>query len=375
VGFFGMTKDMGIDLGTANTLVYSKGKGIVLREPSVVAINKVTNKVLAVGEEAKQMIGRTPGNIVAIRPLKDGVIADFDVTEEMLKSFITKICSKSAFTSPRVVVCFPTGITAVERRAIEEASKRAGAREVYLMEEPMAAAIGAGLPVHEPTGSMVVDIGGGTTEVAVISLGGIVTSKSLRIAGDELDQAIIAYIKKEYSLMIGERTAENIKMEIGSAYAINKDEDTEDKEVLELVQENKEVKTEEEVVADSADKKSKVSIVDGERCMQIRGRDLISGLPKVIQISEVEVRGALKEPVAAIVESIKTNLEKTPPELAADIMDKGIMLTGGGALLRGLDKLIHKETHMPVHIAQSPLDCVAVGAGKALENIDKMSRK
>ncbi|WP_229241011.1 rod shape-determining protein [Clostridium haemolyticum] len=370
-----MTKDMGIDLGTANTLVYSKGKGIVLREPSVVAINKVTNKVLAVGEEAKQMIGRTPGNIVAIRPLKDGVIADFDVTEEMLKSFITKICSKSAFTSPRVVVCFPTGITAVERRAIEEASKRAGAREVYLMEEPMAAAIGAGLPVHEPTGSMVVDIGGGTTEVAVISLGGIVTSKSLRIAGDELDQAIIAYIKKEYSLMIGERTAENIKMEIGSAYAINKDEDTEDKEVLELVQENKEVKTEEEVVADSADKKSKVSIVDGERCMQIRGRDLISGLPKVIQISEVEVRGALKEPVAAIVESIKTNLEKTPPELAADIMDKGIMLTGGGALLRGLDKLIHKETHMPVHIAQSPLDCVAVGAGKALENIDKMSRK
>ncbi|EES91691.1 rod shape-determining protein [Clostridium botulinum] len=375
MGFFGMTKDMGIDLGTANTLVYSKGKGIVLREPSVVAINKVTNKVLAVGEEAKQMIGRTPGNIVAIRPLKDGVIADFDVTEEMLKSFITKICSKSAFTSPRVVVCFPTGITAVERRAIEEASKRAGAREVYLMEEPMAAAIGAGLPVHEPTGSMVVDIGGGTTEVAVISLGGIVTSKSLRIAGDELDQAIIAYIKKEYSLMIGERTAENIKMEIGSAYATNKDEDTEDKEVLESVQENKKSKSEEEVVVDSADKKSKVSIVDGERCMQIRGRDLISGLPKVIQISEVEVRGALKEPVAAIVESIKTNLEKTPPELAADIMDKGIMLTGGGALLRGLDKLIHKETHMPVHIAQSPLDCVAVGAGKALENIDKMSRK
>ncbi|AYF53295.1 rod shape-determining protein [Clostridium botulinum C] len=375
MGFFGMTKDMGIDLGTANTLVYSKGKGIVLREPSVVAINKVTNKVLAVGEEAKQMIGRTPGNIVAIRPLKDGVIADFDVTEEMLKSFITKICSKSAFTSPRVVVCFPTGITAVERRAIEEASKRAGAREVYLMEEPMAAAIGAGLPVHEPTGSMVVDIGGGTTEVAVISLGGIVTSKSLRIAGDELDQAIIAYIKKEYSLMIGERTAENIKMEIGSAYATNKDEDAEDKEVLESVQENKKSKSEEEVVVDSADKKSKVSIVDGERCMQIRGRDLISGLPKVIQISEVEVRGALKEPVAAIVESIKTNLEKTPPELAADIMDKGIMLTGGGALLRGLDKLIHKETHMPVHIAQSPLDCVAVGAGKALENIDKMSRK
>ncbi|EDS76658.1 rod shape-determining protein [Clostridium massiliodielmoense] len=375
MGFFGMTKDMGIDLGTANTLVYSKGKGIVLREPSVVAINKVTNKVLAVGEEAKQMIGRTPGNIVAIRPLKDGVIADFDVTEEMLKSFITKICSKSAFTSPRVVVCFPTGITAVERRAIEEASKRAGARDVYLMEEPMAAAIGAGLPVQEPTGSMVVDIGGGTTEVAVISLGGIVTSKSLRIAGDELDQAIIAYIKREYSLMIGERTAESIKMEIGSAYQTNEEEiETEKEESKEeeiAVEENKEDKKDEE----KAKKKSRVSIVNGEKIMEIRGRDLISGLPKVIEISEVEVRGALKEPVAAIVESIKTNLEKTPPELAADIMDKGIMLTGGGALLKGLDKLIHKETHMPVHIAESPLDCVAVGAGKALENIDKMSRK
>ncbi|ABK61987.1 rod shape-determining protein mreB [Clostridium novyi NT] len=373
VGFFGMTKDMGIDLGTANTLVYSKGKGIVLREPSVVAINKVTNKVLAVGDEAKQMIGRTPGNIVAIRPLKDGVIADFDVTEEMLKSFITKICSKSAFTSPRVVVCFPTGITAVERRAIEEASKRAGARDVYLMEEPMAAAIGAGLPVQEPTGSMVVDIGGGTTEVAVISLGGIVTSKSLRIAGDELDQAIIAYIKKEYSLMIGERTAENIKMEIGSAYPTN-EEEVEKEEVLEDSKE--EIAVEEDKKDDKEEKrKSKVSVVNGEKIMEIRGRDLISGLPKVIEISEVEVRGALKEPVAAIVESIKTNLEKTPPELAADIMDKGIMLTGGGALLKGLDKLIHKETHMPVHIAESPLDCVAVGAGKALENIDKMSRK
>ncbi|KGN03592.1 rod shape-determining protein MreB [Clostridium novyi A str. 4570] len=373
MGFFGMTKDMGIDLGTANTLVYSKGKGIVLREPSVVAINKVTNKVLAVGEEAKQMIGRTPGNIVAIRPLKDGVIADFDVTEEMLKSFITKVCSKSAFTSPRVVVCFPTGITAVERRAIEEASKRAGARDVYLMEEPMAAAIGAGLPVQEPTGSMVVDIGGGTTEVAVISLGGIVTSKSLRIAGDELDQAIIAYIKKEYSLMIGERTAENIKMEIGSAYPTN-EEEVEKEEVSEESKE--EIAVEEDKKDDKEEKrKSKVSVVNGEKIMEIRGRDLISGLPKVIEISEVEVRGALKEPVAAIVESIKTNLEKTPPELAADIMDKGIMLTGGGALLKGLDKLIHKETHMPVHIAESPLDCVAVGAGKALENIDKMSRK
>lgn len=360
MGFFGINKDMGIDLGTANTLVYAKGKGIVLREPSVVAINKITNKVLAVGNEAKQMIGRTPGNIVAIRPLKDGVIADFDVTEEMLRHFITKTCSKSAFTSPRVVVCFPSGVTAVERRAIEEASKRAGAREVYLMEEPMAAAIGAGLPVHEPTGSMVVDIGGGTTEVAVVSLGGIVTSKSLRMAGDDLDQAIIAYIKKEYSLMIGERTAENIKMELGSAYPTEVCSD----EIKEGENLEEGVSLEKEETAPS-----------GERTMEIRGRDLITGLPKVIEISEVEVRGALKEPVAAIIDAIKTNLEKTPPELAADIMDKGIMLTGGGALLRGLDKLINKETHMPVHIAESPLDCVAVGAGKALDNIDKMGRK
>nr|WP_052221029.1 rod shape-determining protein [Clostridium homopropionicum] len=358
MGFFGMTKDMGIDLGTANTLVYAKGKGIVLREPSVVAINKLTNKVLAVGNEAKQMIGRTPGNIVAIRPLKDGVIADFDITEEMLRSFISKVCSKSAFTSPRVVVCFPSGVTAVERRAIEEASKRAGAREVYLMEEPMAAAIGAGLPVQEPTGSMVVDIGGGTTEVAVISLGGIVTSKSLRIAGDELDQAIIAYIKKEYNLMIGERTAEIIKMEIGSAYEFDK------KEEKEIVEGEEGVTLEKEQI-DS----------NGLNVMEIRGRDLITGLPKLITINEEEVREALKEPVAAIVDAIKTNLEKTPPELASDLMDKGIMLTGGGALLKGLDKLINKETHMPVHIAESPLDCVAVGAGKALDNLDKMSRK
>lgn len=358
MGFFGMTKDMGIDLGTANTLVYAKGKGIVLREPSVVAINKLTNKVLAVGNEAKQMIGRTPGNIVAIRPLKDGVIADFDITEEMLRSFISKVCSKSAFTSPRVVVCFPSGVTAVERRAIEEASKRAGAREVYLMEEPMAAAIGAGLPVQEPTGSMVVDIGGGTTEVAVISLGGIVTSKSLRIAGDELDQAIIAYIKKEYNLMIGERTAEIIKMEIGSAYPYDKKEEK-------VAAEGEEGVTLEKEEVDS----------NGLSVMEIRGRDLITGLPKLITINEEEVRDALKEPVAAIVDAIKTNLEKTPPELASDLMDKGIMLTGGGALLKGLDKLINKETHMPVHIAESPLDCVAVGAGKALDNIDKMRRK
>lgn len=336
MGLFGMSKDMGIDLGTANTLVYVKGRGIVLREPSVVAINNSNNnkRVLAVGNEAKQMIGRTPGNIVAIRPLKDGVIADFDVTQEMLKSFITKISGKS-FSSPRIVVCFPSGVTEVERRAIEEATKQAGAREVHLMEEPMAAAIGAGLPVNEPTGSMVVDIGGGTTEVAVISLGGVVTSKSLRVAGDELDQAIINYIKKEYNLMIGERTAENIKIELGSAYKVDEE----------------------------------------EKIMEIKGRDLVQGLPKIITINESEVREALKEPVDAIIDAIKTNLEKTPPELAADIMDKGIMLTGGGALLRGLDMLINHETHMPVHIAENPIDCVALGAGKALENVDKVSKK
>lgn len=335
MGFFGISKDMGIDLGTANTLVYIKGKGIVLSEPSVVAINNENKRVLAVGEEAKQMIGRTPGNIVAIRPLKDGVIADFDVTEEMLRSFINKVSAKSAFSTPRIVVCYPSGVTEVEKRAIEQATKRAGAREVHLMEEPRAAAIGAGLPVNEPTGSMVVDIGGGTTEVAIISLGGIVTSKSLRVAGDELDQAIINYIKREYSLMIGERTAENIKIEIGSAF-----------------------KTSEET-----------------RTMEIRGRDLITGLPKIIEINEEEVREALSEPVTAIIDAIKTTLEKTPPELSADIMDKGIMLTGGGALLRGLDDLINSETHMPVHIADSPLDCVAIGAGMALTNIDKTKKR
>lgn len=332
MGLFGMSKDMGIDLGTANTLIYVKGKGVVLREPSVVAINSDTKRVLAVGDEAKQMIGRTPGNIVAIRPLKDGVIADFDVTQAMLKKFIEKISPKSAFTSPRIVVCFPSGVTEVERRAIDEATKQAGAREVLLMEEPMAAAIGAGLPVNEPTGSMVVDIGGGTTEVAIISLGGIVTSKSLRVAGDELDQAIINYTKKQYNLMIGERTAENVKIELGSAY-----------------------ESEEE-----------------EKVMEIRGRDLISGLPKVINIRENEVREALQEPVAAIIDAIKSTLEKTPPELASDIIDKGIMLTGGGAMLKGIDLLINKETHMPVNIAETAIDCVAIGAGKALDTLDKL---
>lgn len=332
---FGMSKDMGIDLGTANTLVFVKGKGIVLREPSVVAFNTRTNKPLAVGEEAKRMIGRTPGNIVAVRPLKDGVIADFDVTQTMLRQFIEKTASKSAFTSPRIIVCFPSGVTEVERRAILEATKQAGARDVILMEEPMAAAIGAGLPVDEPTGSMIVDIGGGTTEVAVVSLGGIVVAKSLRVGGDEMDQAIVAYIKREYNLMIGERTSEAIKMTIGSAFKIEGSE---------------------------------------EEYMDVKGRDLVTGLPKVISVSETQIREALHEPISDIIEAIKTTLEKTPPELSADIMDKGIMLAGGGALLKGLGELITHETHMPVEIADSPLDCVVLGAGKALENFDKISR-
>lgn len=332
---FGMSKDMGIDLGTANTLVYVKGKGIVLREPSVVAFNTHTNKPLAVGEEAKRMIGRTPGNIVAVRPLKDGVIADFDVTQTMLRQFIEKTASKSAFTSPRIIVCFPSGVTEVERRAILEATKQAGARDVILMEEPMAAAIGAGLPVDEPTGSMIVDIGGGTTEVAVVSLGGIVVAKSLRVGGDEMDQAIVAYIKREYNLMIGERTSESIKMTIGSAYKIEGNE---------------------------------------EEYMDVKGRDLVTGLPKVISVSETQIREALHEPISDIIEAIKTTLEKTPPELSADIMDKGIMLAGGGALLKGLGELITHETHMPVEIAEAPLDCVVLGAGKALDNFDKISR-
>ncbi|BAK80889.1 rod shape-determining protein [Candidatus Arthromitus sp. SFB-rat-Yit] len=334
MGLFGISKDMGIDLGTANTLVYVKGKGIVLREPSVVAINDVTKRALAVGREAKQMIGRTPGNIIAIRPLKDGVIADFEVTQTMLKKFIEKVTSKSILASPRIIVCFPSGVTGVEKRAIEEATKQAGAREVVLMEEPMAAAIGAGLPVDDATGSMIVDVGGGTTEVAVISLGGIVTSKSLRIAGNELDQSITSYIKREFNLMIGERTAEQVKMEIGSAFQLD----------------------------------------EVERVIDIKGRDLITGLPKTIKVTEDQIRDALKEPVSAIIDSIKTTLEKTPPELAADIMEKGIMLAGGGALLRNLDALINHETHMPVHIAEQPLDCVALGAGKALENFDRIAK-
>ncbi|MDY0234686.1 MAG: rod shape-determining protein [Gudongella sp.] len=333
VFFKAFTKDMGIDLGTANTLVFIKGRGIILREPSVVAINRDNKQVLAVGEEAKKMIGRTPGNIIAIRPLKDGVIADFDITQEMLKYFIRKATQKKSIFQPRVVVCVPSGVTEVEKRAVEEATIQAGAKDAFLIEEPMAAAIGAGLPVHEATGSMVVDIGGGTTEVAVISLGGIVTSKSIRIAGDELDSFIANYIKKEYSLMIGERTAEQVKIEIGAAI---------DDQVL------------------------------GN--MEIRGRDLVSGLPKTIEITSSEIYEALREPVSNIIDAIKATLEKTPPELSSDVMEYGIVLTGGGALLYGLDKLITNETGIPVIIAENPLDCVALGTGKALESIEILKR-
>jgi len=327
------SRDIGIDLGTANTLVHLKGKGIVLREPSVVAVNVKTGDILAVGDSAKEMIGRTPGNIVAIRPMKDGVIADFDITQSMLKYFINKAAPMGLLNKPRVVICVPSGVTEVEKRAVEEATLQAGAKEAYLIEEPMAAAIGANLPVEEPSGSMVVDIGGGTSEVAVISLGGIVTSKSLRIAGDELDEAIVHYVKKEYNLMIGERTAEEIKMSIGGAYPKPKEES-----------------------------------------IEVRGRDLITGLPKNVVITSSEINEALKEPINAIVDAIKFTLEKTPPELAADIMDRGIMLTGGGALLSGLDKLINEETGMPVSIAEHPLDCVALGAGKVLEEIEVLKK-
>ena len=323
------SKDMGIDLGTANTLVYVKGKGIVLREPSVVAIENERKTVLAVGEEAKRMIGRTPGNIVAIRPMKDGVIADFDITQNMLKYFIRKIHSRKTLISPRVVVCVPSGVTEVEKRAVEDAAIQAGAREAYLIEEPMAAAFGAGLPVEEPTGSMVVDIGGGTTEVAIISLGGIVTSRSIRVGGDELDEAIIQYVKRQYNLMIGERTAEDIKITIGAAFP-----------------------------------------KETEETMLIRGRDLVSGLPKPIEITSTEIISALREPVSQIIDAIKYTLEKTPPELAADIMESGIMLTGGGALLNGLDEMVIQETGMPVRIAEDPLDCVGLGTGKMIEEID-----
>jgi rod shape-determining protein MreB and related proteins len=322
------SQDIGIDLGTANTLVFVKGKGIVIREPSVVAVDQRSNppRVVAVGIEAKEMIGRTPGSITAVRPLKDGVIADFEITSDMLKAFIKRASSNSPFMRTRVMICIPSGVTEVERRAVYDAAKSAGAKYVSLIEEPMAAAIGAGLPVSEAIGSMVVDIGGGTSEVAVISLGDVVTSRSVRVAGDNFDEAIIAYIKKKYNLLIGERTAEDIKITIGSAYPY-----------------------------------------DGEGAMNIKGRNLMDGLPKNIEISSEEIREALADPVNQILDAVRATLEKTPPELAADIIDKGIMLTGGGALLRGLDKLIAGETKIPVLIAEKPLDCVVDGTGICLE--------
>lgn len=322
------SKDIGIDLGTANTLVYMKGKGIVMREPSVVAVDVRTDDVLAVGKNAKAMIGRTPGSIVAVRPMKDGVIADFDITATMLKHFIKQTVKSTTFSKPHIIICIPSGVTEVERRAVEDAARQAGASNVELVEEPMAAAIGAGLPVSEPTGSMVVDIGGGTAEVAVISLGDIVTSVSVRCAGDKFDESIISYVKKKYNLLIGERTAEEIKIKIGSAFP------TEDN--------------------------------DGAS-VEIKGRNLVDGLPKNVTITAEEVREALSDPLALIIDAVKSTLEKTPPELSADIIDHGIMLTGGGALLRGLDSLVEKETGMPVHVADEPLDCVANGTGKLLD--------
>jgi len=328
--FGSFTKDLGIDLGTANTLVYIKGKGIVVREPSVVAIRTDTKTIEAVGEQAKKMIGRTPGNIRAVRPMKDGVIADFETTATMIKYFIRSAQKqKSIFPQhPNVMICVPSGITAVEKRAVEDAAKQAGAREAFTIEEPFAAAIGADLPVWEPTGSMVVDIGGGTTEVAVISLGGIVTSRSIRVAGDDMDEAVIQYIKRTYNLMIGERTSEQLKMDIGSALPLDTHESTE-----------------------------------------IRGRDLVTGLPKTLAITSDEITDALTDTVNSIVDAVKVTLEKCPPELSADIMDRGIVLTGGGALLRNLDKLLQRETGMPVIVADNPLDCVAIGTGRSLDHI------
>jgi rod shape-determining protein MreB len=330
-GFLG--RDMAVDLGTANTLVYVRGRGIVLNEPSVVAINTANGAILAVGTEAKRMIGRTPSHIRAIRPLRDGVIADFDITEKMLRYFIQKVHHRRYLAKPRVVVCVPSGITGVEQRAVEEATMAAGARQAFIIEEPMAAAIGAGLPIHEPTGNMVVDIGGGTTEVAVISLGGIVTSTSIRVGGDELDEAIIAHVKKEYSVALGERTSEAIKIAVGSAFP-----------------------TADEMIA------------------EIKGRDLVSGLPKTIHVTAEEVRRALEEPVNAVIDAVKNTLDRTPTELAADLMDRGIVMTGGGALLRGLDERLKHEIGMPVQVADAPLSCVAIGSGRCLEEFEVLKR-
>ncbi|MDB6074140.1 MAG: mreB [Verrucomicrobiaceae bacterium] len=331
--FFGklfgfVSNDIGIDLGTANTLVYVKDHGIVLREPSVVAVKTGTNEVVAVGDDAKRMLGRTPGGITAIRPLKDGVIADFRVTEAMLRHFIRKVHNRRSMVRPRVVIAVPSGITEVEKRAVKESAEQAGAREVHLMEEPMAAAIGVGLPVQEAAGNMIVDIGGGTTEVAIISLSGIVYARSVRVAGDELDEAIINYMKRAYNLMIGERTAEEIKLRIGSAFPMGK-----------------------------------------EATMEVKGRDMVAGLPKTITITSQEVREAMLEPLNTIIDAVRTTLERCPPELSADLVDRGIMLAGGGALLRGLDKLLQEETALPVHVAEDPLSAVCEGTGRVLSEL------
>ncbi len=327
IGMF--SNDMAVDLGTANTLVYLKGAGIVLNEPSIVALHQADHSILAVGREAKAMLGRTPGNILAIRPLKDGVIADFDVTEKMLHYFISKVHRRKTLVRPRIVIGVPSGITQVEKRAVRDSAMQAGAREVYLIEEPMAAALGAGLPIQEPSGNMIVDIGGGTTEVAVISLSGTVYCKSVRVAGDEMDEAIVQYIRKNYNLLVGERRAEEIKIRLGSAYPTGGEKQT----------------------------------------VEVKGRDLIDGIPKTIVITEDEIREALREPVMTIVETVRTALEHTPPELAADIVDKGIVLTGGGALLRGLDLLLRQETNLPITVADDPLSCVALGTGKVLDEL------
>ncbi|WP_313470464.1 rod shape-determining protein [Lysinibacillus sp.] len=325
------SKDIGIDLGTANVLIHVKGKGIVLNEPSVVAIDKKTNKVLAVGEEARQMVGRTPGNITAIRPLRDGVIADFDVTEAMLRHFINKLNVKGFLAKPRILICCPTNITSVEQKAIREAAEKSGGKKVYLEEEPKVAAIGAGMDIFQPSGNMVVDIGGGTTDIAVLSMGDIVTSESIKVAGDVFDNDILQYIKKEYKLLIGERSAEAIKITIGTVFKGSRDD-----------------------------------------TMDIRGRDMVTGLPRTISIHSEEIERALHESVAMIVQSAKNVLEKTPPELSADIIDRGVIITGGGALLHGMDQLLTEELKVPVFIAERPMDCVAIGTGIMLENIDRV---
>ncbi len=354
---------MGIDLGTANTLVYVRGKGIVLNEPSVVAVNTVDGNVLSVGSAAKETMGRTPTNIVAVRPLRDGVIADFEIAERMLRYFIKKVAGSRRLARPRVVVCVPSGITGVERRAVMEAATQAGARQVHLVEEPIAAAIGAGLPVSEPTGCMVVDVGGGTTEVAVVSLGGIVTARSVRVAGDAMDTAITAYVKKHYALAIGERTAEEIKVSIGSAAPGGTLPAPRPGGAVRQSERNVEVVLQ----GDSGDPEDTQALLPPDRCT-IRGRDQVTGLPKVLELTAEEVRHALGEPVDSIVAAVRSTLDETPPELAGDIMDRGIVLTGGGAMLRGLDVRLSRELDIPVLVADDPLDCVAIGTGRCVED-------